>query len=928
MKIYLSAKYFRLILVIVSIAFAFAGISYQYKKYKFAEDERILVELPSRVMVLNSVASVLPQREEKIPTGSLIIEIEKINIDDTSLLESVFMLPKEVLGLKFFDCQKNLTRTIYVKKDELRKSKFYRLRTGALVYRFDVVEMDKGEVPTPGDLIVKINGKEFSNPREADLIIENAPANLPLEIEFLRCGERRKALIYQTKYRIDFATSLHLIASLLFFTFGLFMGLKYSNHFPIRLLSFAMVLLSFVLLEPTTNRIDNSFLNKYWAVSLVFTSTLGIGLFSHFCFYFPVRQLHLIEKRRIVYLNYFISGLFALLFLGFSLKDLFHFKDTYFFTVIVVFLIYHLAIRLSFRKQIVKDPTNSVRLFYFYVIFIGFLTVLTLFNFEAFVIPKVNFQLLFYFSFALLPFVLFYYLQKFKYYDIVLNVRRNYLYLTTKFLLDLTSILAVGFLLYLSSNVSIKFPNLHLVGTTIEVLNRPLPADRNFRYEKLAVAIGFTLCLYLILLFRNSLGNYLRKKFYHSHFDYRRTAVELSELIVSNVELEVLARNVIQQLENTLFPKKSLLLIFKNNKVYFRDYSGDVNPKLIENLANNVNLYEFLRNSESSVIYSDALFEPLRGEFIEAGFVLCVPIRHSRKLVGALFVGEKLSEAKFATDDIEFLSIICKNIAIAIVNSFYVEELARQERYKQEIEIAQKIQLALLPKEIPEIETMEISAVTIPALEVGGDFYDFLRANENELLIVAGDVSGKGLSAAFYMSQIQGIFRTLNTFDFSIKELLSRANGMLCRWIEKGYFISAILCNFELSNSIVSFVRAGHLGLYYFNFRENKAVKIVPKGVALGIVSNEKFEKNLEVVTFRFNIGDIFLFVSDGVIEKIREGKLELAENEILSILEKFYYLSADELKEKILTDVCFSSGATYLRDDITILVVKPVKNG
>ena len=90
-----------------------------------------------------------------------------------------------------------------------------------------------------------------------------------------------------------------------------------------------------------------------------------------------------------------------------------------------------------------------------------------------------------------------------------------------------------------------------------------------------------------------------------------------------------------------------------------------------------------------------------------------------------------------------------------------------------------------------------MTGLSIPALEVGGDFYDFLNKNENEVTLVVGDVSGKGTSAALYMSKIQGIIRTLFQFNLSPKEILEKSNQLISENINKGSFISSIVCPFK-----------------------------------------------------------------------------------------------------------------------------------
>src|SRR5690606_18908610 len=116
-------------------------------------------------------------------------------------------------------------------------------------------------------------------------------------------------------------------------------------------------------------------------------------------------------------------------------------------------------------------------------------------------------------------------------------------------------------------------------------------------------------------------------------------------------------------------------------------------------------------------------------------------------LIGIILVGEKLSETAYQNDDLLFLSAISGQASVAIENSLLYEDLANQERYKHELEIARKIQLASLPMKTPNIPGLDIVGASIPALEVGGDFYDYLNGKSDSITIVIGDVSGKGTSA-------------------------------------------------------------------------------------------------------------------------------------------------------------------------------------
>ena len=161
--------------------------------------------------------------------------------------------------------------------------------------------------------------------------------------------------------------------------------------------------------------------------------------------------------------------------------------------------------------------------------------------------------------------------------------------------------------------------------------------------------------------------------------------------------------------------------------------------------------------------------------------------------MGVIAVGDKMSESAFNTEDIAYLESISKYSATAIENLFLYSDLSKQERIKQELEIARRIQLSSLPEELPNINGIDIAGGSLPAMEVGGDFFDIYQYSESQILLVIGDVSGKGTSAALYMSKIQGILQTLKDFKLSPKDLLSKSNSLIYGYLRKIFFHFIIL---------------------------------------------------------------------------------------------------------------------------------------
>ena len=132
---------------------------------------------------------------------------------------------------------------------------------------------------------------------------------------------------------------------------------------------------------------------------------------------------------------------------------------------------------------------------------------------------------------------------------------------------------------------------------------------------------------------------------------------------------------------------------------------------------------------------------------------------------------------------------------------------------------------------------------------------------DNRLTVVLGDVSGKGTSAALYMSKIQGILRTLNEFDLSPKDLFIRTNRLLFGNIENKAYITAIAASFDSQNHQITLARAGHLPLYKYDSKSGKIETIHTKGMGLALAYEGSFNSLIEEVNLNFIKGDIFLFI-------------------------------------------------------------------
>jgi serine phosphatase RsbU (regulator of sigma subunit) len=328
---------------------------------------------------------------------------------------------------------------------------------------------------------------------------------------------------------------------------------------------------------------------------------------------------------------------------------------------------------------------------------------------------------------------------------------------------------------------------------------------------------------------------------------------------------------------------------------------------------------------ESRVDYLPA---SLKQQFQADGFQFVIPIRSKDRLIGTLFLGEKQSEASYSSGELEFLSAAARQASVAIENAFLYEELAQTQRMALELQIARRIQLASLPQKTPVLPSFDIAGSSQPAMEVGGDFFDYLPGGEDRITVIVGDVSGKGTSAALYMSKVQGILRSLNEFDLTPAEMFIRTNRLLAADMARNSFVTAIGATFDGAKRTVLLARAGHLPLYVFRSSTVSVERLAPRGLGLALDENRKFVEQLEQTQISFAAGDTFLFVSDGVTEAHNEIGEEYGEIRVLELLRREGLpreglRSAEEIRDTLLDDVSRFTGIKDHEDDCTVVVVK-----
>jgi len=340
--------------------------------------------------------------------------------------------------------------------------------------------------------------------------------------------------------------------------------------------------------------------------------------------------------------------------------------------------------------------------------------------------------------------------------------------------------------------------------------------------------------------------------------------------------------------------------------------------------ANGSSVRESIFGSRKAILINEVgaerLTRHLKGMKKKVGSLLVVPLISRGEVTGILYAIKEM-EYGFDQEDIDALSAFADHVTIAIENSRLIEQSLERERLQQEMLLAQAMQRKLLPQDLPRYTNFDIDATSSMAQIVGGDYYDFAFLDSERLGIIVGDVSGKGVSAAFYMAEVKGIFQSLSPLCRSPKEFLVKANRALTGTIDKRSFISVLYAILNLNTGQLMMARAGHCPMLYVS--GGKTDYIRPTGLGLGLTDGPLFETATEERLLNLKPHDICIFYSDGITESRGLQAEELGYDRLRTIVGGVKDGSARQIKEAILRGVQEYTGITNVEDDMTLIVLK-----
>lgn len=421
--------------------------------------------------------------------------------------------------------------------------------------------------------------------------------------------------------------------------------------------------------------------------------------------------------------------------------------------------------------------------------------------------------------------------------------------------------------------------------------------------------------------------DFLTRKFYPEQSAYQKVLIQFSNDVSIVVGKEKILDLTTETFIDALKINKFGILLhdYKNDYLYLARQVGFKNPNCSIEKSN---IFPVIREKSLITKYPvieqedfEITFPGKSQRLVEEEIYSVFPMIVKTKVVGALLFGLKHSGSRFGGKDLELLTAATNQIAISLENARLYKSETEKIKIEGDLELARKIQQGLLPKCIPAISGLDICGEMIPAMQVGGDYYDLIQLSDTKLFVAVADVSGKGLSASLYMTKLQTMIQIVCKNSVSPKEILIEVNKRLYESMDRNWFITMTLALFDAESGTVKLCRAGHMPLLIA--LNGKVESVITQGIGLGLEKGEIFDKTIVEDEIKIIPGQVYSFFSDGITEAMNENDELFGEDHLIEILKNKSNSKSAEIMESVWDEVKKYKGKAKPNDDMTMVIVK-----
>jgi sigma-B regulation protein RsbU (phosphoserine phosphatase) len=383
--------------------------------------------------------------------------------------------------------------------------------------------------------------------------------------------------------------------------------------------------------------------------------------------------------------------------------------------------------------------------------------------------------------------------------------------------------------------------------------------------------------------------------------------LEITRAINKNTATPILIQMLEVILQNYLQVGKLRFLIEKDGKfVCISKYGGDLESAMVLSKA-----CSKLSKVKSPTSIADHEDHTLRK------YNYFIPIYHKSKALAYALIGDFNTSGEMLSNDLNFIQTLMNVIIVALENKKLFKERLQSERFQREMELAVEVQNMLIPVRMHKDDAVEIGAKYLPHQNIGGDYFDFIRLNENEFLWCIADVSGKGISAALLMANFQASLHAWAAVEDDLTNIIDRLNKIVLNNTKGERFITLFLARYNEKKRKLNYINAGHNPTILYS--NGEAVPLKLGTTMIGVFEELPFLNEGEI---DLDPGSLIVNYTDGLMDFESTSNKIWNEDKLLDFVKAHGDMSPDNFNDTLLDHLNLVHKSKPI-DDITLLTLR-----
>jgi sigma-B regulation protein RsbU (phosphoserine phosphatase) len=383
--------------------------------------------------------------------------------------------------------------------------------------------------------------------------------------------------------------------------------------------------------------------------------------------------------------------------------------------------------------------------------------------------------------------------------------------------------------------------------------------------------------------------------------------LEITRAINKNTATPILIQMLEVILQNYLQVGKLRFLIEKESKfVCISKYGGDMESAM--QLSKACAKLNKVKSPIAIAEHEDVLLRK---------YNYFIPIYHKSKALAYALIGDFNTSGEMLSNDLNFIQTLMNVIVVALENKKLFKERLQSERFQREMELAVEVQNMLIPLRVHKDDAVEVGAKYLPHQNIGGDYFDFIRLNENEFLWCIADVSGKGISAALLMANFQASLHAWAAVEDDLTNIIDRLNKIVLNNTKGERFITLFLARYNEKKRKLNYINCGHNPTILYS--EGEAIPLKLGTTMIGVFEELPFLNEGEI---DMEPGSLIVNYTDGLMDFESTSNKIWNEDKLLDFVKANGELSPDSFNDALLDHLSLGHKSKPI-DDITLLTLR-----